>query len=234
MALICPRGPRFAAPRRGTQGDRTDVCRGCGGPRAIHAGSGGLAALAAHPHMVTVYNADEHDGRLHGDVPRVASSRATTLRRRISVGGAMGRRRAAKKIARQISSALDAGRHAGLVHRDVEPANILIADRDSKDHAFVSDFGVSRLLSEADPAQLSAGSFVGAARYAGARAAPGRPGRRTCRHLRARLRAVRDAGRAGAVPADHARRSRPWRIAPSHGRGPLSWSRACILRCSTQ
>ena len=120
-----------------------------------------LAALAAHPHVVTVYDANERDGRLYAAMQYVEGD---DLRRRISVGGAMGQARAAE-IARQIGSALDAAHHAGLVHRDVKPANILIADRDGEDHAFLSDFGVSRLLGEAD--QLTQpGSFIGAPHYA--------------------------------------------------------------------
>ena len=51
--------------------------------------------------------------------------------------------RAAEVVA-QVAAALDAAHAAGLVHRDVKPANVLIA---GDDHAYLGDFGLTRLLS---------------------------------------------------------------------------------------
>lgn len=119
------------------------------------------AALTTHPNIVTVFDASEWDGVLYMAMQYVAGG---NLRQRIIERGQLAPEDAAD-ITRQISSALDAAHEAGLVHRDVKPGNILLGVGRDADHAYLSDFGVSR---RADgPGDLTRpGTFVGAPYYA--------------------------------------------------------------------
>src|SRR4029079_8075899 len=51
----------------------------------------------------------------------------------------------AVKIIEQIASALSAAHKIGLVHRDVKPSNILVAE---DDFAYLIDFGIARAVGE--------------------------------------------------------------------------------------
>ncbi len=98
-----------------------------------------LAALIDHPNVVPVHGAGEEDGQLYLVMRYVPG---TDLHRLLKQEGPLPPERAAEIVA-QVAAALDAAHAAGLVHRDVKPANVLIAG----DHAYLGDFGLTRLLS---------------------------------------------------------------------------------------
>jgi ketosteroid isomerase-like protein len=98
-----------------------------------------LAALIDHPNVVPVHGAGEADGQLYLVMRYVPG---TDLHRLLKCDGPLPPERAAAIVA-QVAAALDAAHAAGLVHRDVKPANVLIAG----EHAYLGDFGLTRLLS---------------------------------------------------------------------------------------
>src|SRR5215203_1408768 len=98
-----------------------------------------LAALIDHPNVVPVHGAGEADGQLYLVMRYVPG---TDLHRLLKHEGPLPPLRAAEIVC-QVAAALDAAHAAGLVHRDVKPANVLIAG----DHAYLGDFGLTRLLS---------------------------------------------------------------------------------------
>jgi serine/threonine-protein kinase len=100
-----------------------------------------VAARLQHPHIVPVLQTGEADGLLYYTMPFVeGESLKDRLQRegRLPIGDAV-------RILRDVADALAEAHSHGLVHRDIKPGNILI----SKQHAVVTDFGVSKALKAA-------------------------------------------------------------------------------------
>jgi hypothetical protein len=98
-----------------------------------------LTAAIDHPNVIPVYAAGEEAGRLYLVMRYVAG---TDLRSLLERDGRLAPARAADVVA-QVGAGLDAAHQAGLVHRDVKPANILIA---GGGHVYLSDFGITRVV----------------------------------------------------------------------------------------
>ncbi len=97
-----------------------------------------LAARLQHPHILPVFDSGETQGRLWYAAPYVAGE---TLRHRLKREPRLPIAEAVR-IAREVALALDYAHRQGVVHRDVKPANILLADG----QALVADFGIARAL----------------------------------------------------------------------------------------
>ncbi|TMM35406.1 MAG: serine/threonine protein kinase [Actinobacteria bacterium] len=115
-----------------------------------------LAASLDHPSIVPVYDAGETDGLLY---IAMACVDGTDLKTLLAEEGRLPVRRALRIVA-QVGSALDAAHAKGLVHRDVKPANILVAE---DDHAYLSDFGAVKELASGGTTRT--GAFVGTLEY---------------------------------------------------------------------
>jgi serine/threonine-protein kinase len=116
-----------------------------------------LAASLDHPNVIPIYDADEIDGVLYLAMRYVSGpSLHSLIRGRGSLSLAETLR-----LAGQLGGALDAAHRAGLVHRDVKPANILLAEPD--EHAYLCDFGLAKRTSSRELTQT--GFFLGSVDY---------------------------------------------------------------------
>ncbi len=99
------------------------------------------AAAVDDPHIIPVYEAGEASGELFIAMRYVPGGDVRSL---LAREGPLPSSRVAALIS-PVASALDAAHAAGLVHRDVKPANMLLDARpDRPDHVYLSDFGLSK------------------------------------------------------------------------------------------
>jgi serine/threonine protein kinase len=100
-----------------------------------------LAASVDHPHVVSVYDVGDEEHRLFLAMQWIEGE---DLKRAIERSGRLAPDRAVA-IATQLAGALDALHSiAGLVHRDVKPANVMLRQMGGQDHAYLTDFGVAK------------------------------------------------------------------------------------------
>ena len=120
-----------------------------------------LAASIEHPNVIPVHEAGEGDGLLYLLMRYIEG---TDLRELIVAEGPLAPERAARLVA-QTASALAAAHRRGLVHRDVKPANVLVARGEGEEeHCYLTDFGIARDVG-AETALTRTGSVVGTVDY---------------------------------------------------------------------
>ena len=115
------------------------------------------AAEIEHPNVIPVYEVGEDDGLLFISMRFV---HGVDLGRLLEETGRMPPERAGNLIA-QVADALDAAHARGLIHRDVKPGNILVAERD---HVYLTDFGLTKRATESH-GMTQTGMFVGTVDY---------------------------------------------------------------------
>lgn len=116
------------------------------------------AARLVHPHIVTIYEIAEADGRLY-------------IAMQLARGGSVAHRIAAEgrlswdetlTILQPVCEALTYAHAQGLVHRDLKPANILL---DSELGPLIVDFGFARLMGDNSMSLSASGGIVGTPAY---------------------------------------------------------------------
>jgi serine/threonine protein kinase len=131
-----------------------------------------LAASIDHPNIIPIYDAGEIEGTYFIAMRYVEGTDLETRLR----SGPLAPREAVHLLA-QVASALDAAADAGLVHRDVKPANILIASGksvDRADHAYLTDFGLTKHRGS-QTGLTRAGGFMGTLEYIAPEQIEGKP-----------------------------------------------------------
>ncbi|MBW0094383.1 serine/threonine protein kinase, partial [Pseudonocardia sp. KRD-188] len=104
-----------------------------------------VAAQLSDPHVVPIHKHGEIGGQLFLDMRFVDGEDLAAV---LSGGGPLDPGDAVAVI-EQVASALDAAHEAGLVHRDVKPANVFLTrDRPGTARfAYLGDFGIARATS---------------------------------------------------------------------------------------
>jgi serine/threonine protein kinase len=114
------------------------------------------AARLDHPHVTAVYDVVEEDGKPWLVMEHVSSR---SLQEIVEERGPLSPD-AVARIGLDVLDALDAAHEAGIVHRDVKPANVLV-DRDG--HACLTDFGIA--TTTGDSSLTTSGALIGSPSY---------------------------------------------------------------------
>ena len=100
-----------------------------------------IAAQLQSPHILPMLESGEADGLLYYVMPYVDGD---SLRSRLVTEGALAPSEAMRLLRDVVDGLAHAHRHH-VVHRDIKPDNVMIAER----HAMVMDFGVAKAMSDA-------------------------------------------------------------------------------------
>jgi serine/threonine protein kinase len=129
------------------------------------------AAAVDDPNIIPIFEAGEADRVLFIAMRYVPGGDVRTLVRTtgpLSAGRALA-------IISPVASALDAAHGAGLVHRDVKPANMLVDVRPGRPyHVYLSDFGLSKGVMTSLGPTIS-GQFLGTPGYSAPEQMEGKP-----------------------------------------------------------
>ena len=120
------------------------------------------AAKIRHPHIVTVYTADEVDGQLYlamEYVPGIDLAAILNLETKLEPLRAAG-------LLAQVADALDAAHRQQMTHRDVKPSNVLVEQPEGgEEHAYLVDFGLSKSAAALDQDITMTGQVLGTVAY---------------------------------------------------------------------
>lgn len=129
------------------------------------------AAKLNHHAIVAVYDTGQTDAET-GSVPYIVMERVhgSTLREILRDSGPLPLPEAGRVMA-EVCRALSFSHEAGIIHRDVKPANIMITNTGA---VKVMDFGIARALSDSTSAMTQTSAVIGTAQYLSPEQARGR------------------------------------------------------------
>jgi serine/threonine protein kinase len=118
-----------------------------------------IVAGLQHPHILPLYDSGEADGLLYYVMP---FARGESLRQRLDREQHLAVDESVR-IAAEVADGLDYAHREGVIHRDIKPGNILLAEG----HATIADFGIARAIEAARADRVtSTGLGVGTPLYA--------------------------------------------------------------------
>jgi serine/threonine protein kinase/Flp pilus assembly protein TadD len=116
-----------------------------------------IAAGLTHPHILTLIDSGNIDGRLYYVMPFIEGE---SLRGRMTRDARLPIEEALE-ITRQVAGALAYAHSRGVVHRDVKPENVML----HQGEAMVTDFGIAKALSSGTESLTQTGMSLGTPAY---------------------------------------------------------------------
>jgi serine/threonine protein kinase len=121
-------------------------------------------ARLSHPHILKLFQFGEHNDTIYLAIELM---RGGSLREAIKAQGQLPTH-LITRVLEQIGAALDYAHKRGIIHRDLKPQNILL---DEDGNAFLTDFGIAKLLNEAkltqDGLMLGTPSYIAPEQWVG-------------------------------------------------------------------
>jgi serine/threonine-protein kinase len=117
-----------------------------------------IAASFTDPHLCPIHDVGEQDGLPYLTMPLLEGE---SLAVRLGRDGPLPPREAVR-LAVRIARALAVAHRAGVIHRDVKPANVMI---DGRGEPIVLDFGLARRAAPDDPVSTHRGALLGTPAY---------------------------------------------------------------------
>jgi serine/threonine protein kinase/Tfp pilus assembly protein PilF len=120
------------------------------------------ASALNHPHICTIYDVDEHQGRQYIVMELLEGNTLKDL-----IAGTPMTTEQVARLGVQLTEALDAAHSKGIIHRDMKPANVFVSDHGQLK---VLDFGLAKLMPGSGGETMSmslteAGSTLGTLPY---------------------------------------------------------------------
>ncbi len=117
-------------------------------------------ASLRHPHIVQIHDYEVEDETYYMVVEFIDGGSLRARMDNLAKAGAYIPIHQVLSILGQVADALDYAHRQGIIHRDIKPSNILL---DSQGNAFLSDFGIARILGSAQ--FTTTGSLIGTPGY---------------------------------------------------------------------